>query len=430
MEDLDFIEYSDKRKRFSNCIKLFHFPRLAGTEGEKKAVELAVDSFNKIGYKKEDILQEQFPFSTFYSAGILKIIIIMNMTLVLILLFLSYLRRIVVFGIIFIIFIVSIALLKDIRHPEFFRWWERNLGKIRTGTNVIATVPANLLTKEKAGDIIISAHLDTKSQTFRTRWRIALFSSWIIVETLLIFSHFTSNLFLDVIPEDHKVIIFFFELFIYVLSALVLLINVFLLFFRTRNDSPGALDNASGMSIVFELSSIFIKKPLDNFNLWFCQFSAEEQGTMGSRNFLNRREGKFTRGKTFQINFDMVSLLEEPKYNIEYVKSYGFFPKKKIAPLLSHYLKTAANEKKIKIHGFNVTVGAHTDSIPFHLRKFGVIDITTRAATRYTHSKEDTWERVDPQILIQTFSIVKRMILMLDRDFYILKEKKDELKIN
>ena len=51
---------------------------------------------------------------------------------------------------------------------------------------------------------------------------------------------------------------------------------MFLLMLKSGNKSTGALDNASGMAIVFELSKFFKKNPLTNFNIWLCQFSAEE----------------------------------------------------------------------------------------------------------------------------------------------------------
>jgi Zn-dependent M28 family amino/carboxypeptidase len=196
--------------------------------------------------------------------------------------------------------------------------------------------------------------------------------------------------------------------------------NIFLLFSNTHNLSPGAIDNASGMAVVFELSKFFNKKPLQNFNIWFCLFSAEELGTMGSRIFVNNYESEFTKGRIFHINLDMISCSCEVKNQVEYLKSYGVIPRKKIAPLLSRYLEQAATEENVYIKGFHLSVGAHTDSVPFHLRGYDSVDIVTRAAAKYTHNKVDTPDKVDPNVLLDTCRIIQRVILLLDKDFEVL----------
>ena len=189
------------------------------------------------------------------------------------------------------------------------------------------------------------------------------------------------------------------------------------MFLYTHNKSPGALDNSTGMSVVFELSSYFLKHKLNNINLWFCQFSAEELGTMGSRVFVNKYEDQFIKGKIFQINFDMISVASHKKGGVEYLKSNGIFHRKQIAPLLSDYFETAAKEEGINIKGFHLSTGAHTDNVPFHLRGYDSIDFTTRRAARYAHIKEDTPDKVDPQVLLEACLISKNVILRLDNDF-------------
>ncbi|KKM62198.1 hypothetical protein LCGC14_1524130, partial [marine sediment metagenome] len=210
-------------------------------------------------------------------------------------------------------------------------------------------------------------------------------------------------------------------------TIVVSISNVFLLFLNTHNRSPGALDNASGMSVVFELSKYFKVKEhkLDNFNLWFCQFSAEELGTMGSRIFVNNHEKHFIKGRVFQINLDMISSSCRGKNQVEYLRTFGVFPRKKTAPLLSKYLDDAAFEEDVKIEGFHSSVGAHTDSVPFHQRKFDSVDIITRGGFKFTHNKDDTPDKVDPKVLFDACLIIRRTILMLDKDYEILCENQE-----
>jgi Zn-dependent M28 family amino/carboxypeptidase len=194
--------------------------------------------------------------------------------------------------------------------------------------------------------------------------------------------------------------------------------NIYLLFLNTHNKSPGALDNASGMAIVFELSSFFIKHPLENFNIWFCQFSAEELGTMGSRVFVNEYENQFVKGRVFQINFDMVSCKPDPQNNrIEYSKSYGIGIQRLIAPLLSRYLLLAAEKANLEVKGLHLSTGAHSDTVPFRLRKYDTIDITTGAASFFAHTVHDTAEKVDPKILYDTCNLIGETIILIDKDY-------------
>ncbi len=404
-------------ERLFEYVKLFSFPRLAGTEGERKAVKLVSDTFKKIGFQNDQITKQNFEFSNFYSTLFVKLMILMNIVIISILLLVKYLYPFLIIITTVIVIVIFISTHKLFRHPEMKCFWEKHFGKIISATNVFAKIPANASSQREVGDIIVSAHLDSKSQTYETIWRVILFRIWMYFEIFFGICYFIFVIDYNEFYIHFREMIFIFEFFIGLSAALVILSNFFLLFLNTENKSLGALDNASGMSIVFELGSIFREKPLNNFNIWFCQFSAEEIGTMGSRNFIDKYEYQFAKGKTFQINFDMVSAQNLKKNQVEYIKSYGLLPRKKISPILNDYFQESARIENINIDSFHVTIGAHTDSIPFHLRKFDSIDITTRAAAKYTHSREDVPEKVDPIILAEACSLVRRLILLLNDDY-------------
>lgn len=116
----------------------------------------------------------------------------------------------------------------------------------------------------------------------------------------------------------------------------------------------------------------------------------------------------------------MISCAGSSRNRVEYLESYGVLPRKKIAPLLSKYLDEAALKENIKISGFHLSTGAHTDSVPFHLRKNHSVDIVTRDAGKYTHNKIDTPDKVDPKVLHEASLIICKPISMLDNDFEIL----------
>ena len=53
------------KEELYNYVKKFNFPRLAGTEGEKKAVSLTSKTFEEIGFQNGQVVKEQFNFSSF-----------------------------------------------------------------------------------------------------------------------------------------------------------------------------------------------------------------------------------------------------------------------------------------------------------------------------------------------------------------------------
>ncbi len=410
--------------RIYNFVKDFSFPRLAGTSGEKKAVDLTIKTFKDIGYDDRIIQKEPFQFSDFYSTTLINLIMVINLTFSLFILMFIYINLYITIIISGIMAIVVFLIIKGLKHPENSGFWGEYYGKTISATNVFIKLPAKKLTEDQAGDIIISAHLDSKSQTFKTYWRVFFYRIWLYggiflgLFFILLFIRTYTIIKINLLVVGSG---------IWTFTILISISNIFLIFLNTHNNSPGALDDASGMAVVFEISRYLKENPLHNFNTWFCQFSAEELGTMGSRVFVNNHEGEFVKGRVFQINLDMISCSCEQKNQVEYLKSYGVLPRKKIAPLLSKYLDTAAKEENVNIKGFHLSTGAHTDSVPFHLRGFDSIDIVTRAGSKYSHNKIDTPDKVDPKILKETCMIIKNVLLSLDRDYEVLC-KSQELK--
>jgi hypothetical protein len=401
-----------KKDRIFEYINDFAFPRLSGTEGEKRAVKLVKKKFKEIGFEENQIMSQEFNFSTFYSEVLVKILAFLCIVIFSLLLFIKYLYPFFTIITIIIISIVFLSILGALKHPEYQGFWEKHFGKKLSSTNIFITLNAKNKTFENAGNIIVSAHLDSKSQTFKTIWRVVFLTLWEIgvVALPILYTFFLIDLYFHVI----RTIILGIELGIIFTTSLVIFSNFMILFNNTRNKSLGSLDNASGMAIVFELSSFFKDNNLNNYNLWFCQFSAEEIGTMGSRIFLDSFEDIFSKKNTYQINFDMISCKNEKQ--VEYVKSYGFLPPKISSELLDSYIHQAAKEESVPIKGLRGVSGAHTDSVPFHLRKFDSIDFATFNATKYAHSREDTPDKVNKEVLYYACVLIARMLINFDKN--------------
>ncbi len=412
--------------RLYNYVHQFSFPRLAGTEGEIKAVNLTVETFKEIGFKEKQIEKEHFEFSDFYSTTMVKFIMILNLTFNLMLILFIYIHILFSLILIGVTAIILFLIIRRVKRPERSQFFAVYFGDFREATNVFVKIPAKKLPEENAGNIIISAHLDSKSQSLKTAWRVVLYRVWLysgiflgaiyILGLLLTLGLIT----LPPIPlrfgnVELPLTVFVFYLFM----GFITISNLILLFLSTHNKSPGAVDNASGMAVVFELSRYFKDNPLENFNLWFCQFSAEELGTMGSREFVNNREDYFSHKPIFQINVDMLSGrgMKAKKNVVEFFKSFGIFPRKTIAPVLEQYMAKAAAEEGINIQGFHLSVGAHTDTVAFHVRGWEAIDLTTRWSAKWAHNVVDTPDKVDPGVLKEGCIITRKMALMLDNHY-------------
>ena len=84
-------------ERLSNYIDTFNFPRLSGTPGEKKAVDLTIEKFKELGFENGQIKRESFEFSNFYSIVLVKLIIILSFSIISSLMVMIYLSHFILF---------------------------------------------------------------------------------------------------------------------------------------------------------------------------------------------------------------------------------------------------------------------------------------------------------------------------------------------
>jgi hypothetical protein len=393
-------------------LEQFSYPRLAGSEGDKKAINEVAEVFQGLGFKKNEVKIEEFTFSDFYSTILIKLIMmlsLMDMLLIQIFIFFApFYNFFVIAGSAIPIYF----LLKGLNHPEDTGFVAKYWGNMIETKNVFVKIPAKDKSQEKVGNIVFSGHIDTKSQAYATAWRIVVYRVWL-------FSGFFTAFFLglDLIFNQNWL-----KIAVSISIAVIMANNIILMLLTTSNKSPGAIDNASGMSCAFEIARYFKANPLDNYNVWVCQFGAEELGTMGSRNFVNNYEKEFEKGKVFQFNFDMIGY-KGVKYGVQMMESYGI-PKRNISVILTKCLKQAAKELDLEIEGFYLSTGAHLDSVPFHQRNWDAIDIVTREGAIVAHTKRDIPDNIDKEILRNACLITVQAAIMLDNDYHTQSQNK------
>jgi len=79
---------------------------------------------------------------------------------------------------------------------------------------------------------------------------------------------------------------------------------------RRKSDSQGADDNGSGTAVVLELAGRLKRAKLQNMEVFFAWWGAEERGLFGSRQFARRFGDQLDRELLHLINIDCVGVCE------------------------------------------------------------------------------------------------------------------------
>ncbi|MFX0035698.1 MAG: M28 family peptidase [Candidatus Hermodarchaeota archaeon] len=360
-------------KRIVQNLKDFSFPRLSGTEFEKK-------SFNLVKKKIEELQLtpkiQEFTYSTFYSRIYPKI----SLTVLSWLLIVLFLNIQVIFTILnlVLILLLILILIKFTRNPEKIK-----IGRIYHSQNIFLKISAQSNKINSDQNIFLFSHLDSKGQALSIKFRIMLYYIWII--------SFPFSLFFIIFDS----FVFCHALFlVYIFAVLFLIINCFATLIialnTTNNVSSGTIDNASGISCVLELV-LFYSNPenqLQNYNLWFVFTGAEESGTMGIRNFYNIIR-EYNRDKTFIINFDSIA-------KRVYLWDHGLINKKnfKAQNYILENNDIMSLEKAKKIY-----FGMYSDGLFLLNKKFQGLGNGDKSAYKYIHSVNDNIDKVDTTIL-------------------------------
>jgi hypothetical protein len=361
-------------KRILNNLKEFSFPRLSGTDFEKKSFNIAK---NKIEKLKLSPIEQKFSFSTFFSRIYPKFALTVLSWLLLVL----FLNLNLVFNIInlsIISFLILILILYT-RNPEKIK-----LGHECCSQNLYLKLASKAKNENSDYDILLLSHLDSKGQSISIKIRIQLYFVWII--TLSIGLIITGLDFILII-ENYLVldIISIFILLFNFLALAILWVNT------TNNISKGAIDNASGISCVLELLYYYSNpvKRLKNCNLWFVFTGAEESGTMGVRNFYKIIKD-FDRDKTFSLNFDSIAkninLWNHGLLNNKYFKSFNYILENKDIMTL---------EKKT----YRFYIGTYSDGLFLLNKRFRGLGVGDRSIYTYVHSRRDDLDKIDTSVL-------------------------------
>ncbi|MHA1467650.1 MAG: M20/M25/M40 family metallo-hydrolase [Promethearchaeota archaeon] len=240
-------------------------------------------------------------------------------------------------------------------------------------------------------NLLFVCHLDSKGQRFHMNFRVFLFKWWIVSSICCFILIFFKNFIFKQ-----------FSFWFFYIGAVPLIFNLIIVILlcinTTNNESPGAIDNASGISCVLELLNYYtdLKNRLENYNLWFLFTGAEENGTMGIRHLIQKIK-HLDQTKSFQLNFDTIGT------NIDIItgeKGAFFFKNTKGFTATIHMVK------KIRL--------ARSDAYILkdnNITGFGVLDMESY---KYVHSKDDTVDKVDCSLLENLLTHITVMLKLMD----------------
>jgi len=371
------------------------FPRLVGSSGEKEAIKIVVDEFKKAGYNS--IIRDTFRTSLHIWIYVRYIFLVLGSGLIL--LGLSfYLNPFITLGLIVINIFISSRALKVSTSTEI------KLSRNEKYNFSTENIFVNLKSKNSKSKIVFIGHWDSKSQSFPSSTRIAIFLIFIIGSLILYLSYFILSLlsiFLNLnIPFLPNIL----------LDTCLIIASIGSLnyFNKTGNNSYGAFDNAAAVGTMIELARYYKQHPLDNIDLVFLSTGSEELNLGGATHFIKKYKNDFERNSTFFINFDLIGGSEV----IRLITSYGIPRKISSVKLNDSFLKSA-EELKIKIRDIYSPSGVWSDFMPIVQEGFEACWLGSEPGLKFVHTKEDNMNLVSKEginkILLLCLDVVKKL---------------------
>ncbi|MBD3213265.1 MAG: M28 family peptidase [Candidatus Lokiarchaeota archaeon] len=399
---------SKKTPEFQYLMNRWCIPRLAGSEGSFKIVERLKEDFERFNLE----LTEQ-KFSVFKSNKLFRYrrffftFSILSILFHFILIYLFW--GSVPVGIVVIAYLIKSRWLFLKKNP-----CERRMEKESNPKEEIAFSQTNLIyrlkpRKKKRNTIILIAHHDSKSQYLSTYIR--AYTALIFI--ILIFLEMLAYISVFIFERQNLFETLRFGLKIYIFIVGWLTISFFLTMGSNfiSNESPGALDNASGLYTLWKTAQYLHDSPLDNTELWIVLTGAEEIDQEGAAAFLNKYRPFFTQTNTLVINFDMIGLKDNP---LEVVDSF-YIPKDDLSPILQHVLYNSAEKLSVELRGWYLWIGGYTDGFLFYEEGYKTINFITKKAGKYTHQKKDTYDHIDPNLIDAQASLNVQLIRTIDK---------------
>ncbi len=296
----------------------------------------------------------------------------------------------------------------------FARFRNYSLVERESSKNVVSKIEA-VKNQEKRPVVILSAHYDSFSTKIPYRLqKVFFFLFKIILIPYVMFAIFIVYFFMFNEPTTETIqLILYFTLIEFVMTTIT-----FLLIYDT-NDSSGSVDNASGVAILIELTKVFKRQPLENYDVIVLWSGGEEWGLKGSIAFCKKHRDYLKKtydlNRSFNINVDMVGSY----IGLETKRSLHLSRRKKVFDL-NKRLEETANDLDIPITVFNRILGSKADHKSFRSfakktrTSFQVAYFHSEKDSKFIHSSKDTPDKCETDNLNGCLEICYETIRSID----------------
>lgn len=372
-------------------VKNLSFPRLCGSEGEKKARNYILAACASSGIDTELHEFSIYRFPDEYLTKIVAITWIILLTLALI-----CLRTCIAVSLASLAIIGCSMIAMSRWHRLYELLFDVPAGPRTDSANVLARITS----REEDPTIIFMAHYDSKSQMLPIPLRILLLLcgplgtvalAGLIVAALILRLEILFTLACAA-------------------GAVVIMAMAVLMFNRSVDESPGAMDNATGVAVLLELARAFRESPPPGVNLCFLFTGAEEIGLAGAVRFVQKRAQDFPRRNTSIVNLDGVGGMEK----LLVVDRYGLFPPAVTSAKLGKRIRTLAASRGLALHRIPLITGALWDHVVWAAHGYESLTLSMggwEKATLQIHSALDSWEHINPRGLTATWELCRDIVL-------------------
>jgi hypothetical protein len=371
-------------------VRRFAFPRFPGTEGEKRAADLFAAELERFGW---NVTREPFHASASAMHRIRALALVLAATLAILIgmtepfvpLFAS------VAGVVLLLLLV-----RSSRWPRFFETWF-DAPPLLHSQNVYArrgSEPAR---------VVVLAHLDSKSSRDSTFVSVALVLSAGIATAYLFLRAALAALGI----ADPAPLHWTFPLSLGIAAALVrALLN------PSGNESPGAMDNASGLAVLLEAARSFPQDPeLASERMHILATGAEEIGLAGAFRWIEAHETDLDRAVVF-VNLDSVGVGR----GLLAVDLHG---DARAGMSLREAVREASRAANVPVRIVPGIPGTGVDTMPIAARGFSTVTLLGRVLGRPAqrfHTADDTPDHLSEEGLRDAVRVLREVVGVLGKE--------------
>ncbi|MHA1799082.1 MAG: MFS transporter [Candidatus Helarchaeota archaeon] len=387
-------------------LKNIDYPRLAGTEGERKAAKYIIDTLKANGCDSE--IQE-FHFQKSKTLPKILLPIALVGWAILSIFNLIYFDNNLIISIIVLLLPAGVvfAVIKfDLIMKFFLKKSQKKLKEIedklkkqviqqeevQTSNNIIVKIGP----EDAKNHILFTAHYDSISLKLPMNYLMVfglIGAMGLIVYSIAYFCNVITDLFFD---WNFMMTYFIFFLIILIITIVFLGAVLIARMLRT-NTSHGIIDDGTGTAILLELSKFLKKQDIKDHKFTIAFFSAEELGLFGScHHYMNN---EFNKEKLHVISIDMIG----EKAPISYIKGVNPLIQIPMDPEFNSQVYSIAKKMDIKMKG---EIFLYPGSDFAHWLLNGYKSNWLINSSKVIHSKNDNLENLNEDLVTDALKVI------------------------